>query len=77
MNEEVEKQRTREEGNEPSSPGDKKPERATSEYKHNNNKVNVLFTSFLNLFLFCCLQVHHLALTPNSSDRISKVIRHL
>lgn len=36
MNGEAEKQRTEEEGdNEPSSPGDKKPERAKSEYKDN------------------------------------------
>lgn len=40
MSGEVEKQRTEEDGgDEPSSPGDKKPERATSEYE-DNKRIN-------------------------------------
>lgn len=77
----VEKRRTEEEGgNEPSSPGHKKPERAMSEYKDNERTseclIHILPSFVICFFFFCGLQVHSLAPTPNPSDRMSKVTQH-
>lgn len=53
MNGEVEKQKTEEEGgNEPSSPGDKKPERAKSEYK-DHERTSECLIHILPSSVFC------------------------